>query len=131
MQELDYIKMGARIRQLRKINGWSQEELAKKCGISMTFMGHIERGTRRMSLDTFASMCMELQANADVLLWGSVQPSDSVMQKTWGETDVRENDSYSMYIRIMKSVADIMKSEGTERKSCEGIETVAVRKEQG
>lgn len=131
MQELDYVKIGARIRQLRKINGWSQEELARKCGISMTFMGHIERGTRHMSLDTFASMCVELEIDADVLLWGTVQPADSVMRKTWGEADAEGNDSYSMYIRIMKSVADIMKSEEKERKSCEGIQTAAVIKDQG
>lgn len=112
MQELDYVKMGERIRQIRKRKGWSQEELAKRCGISMTFMSHIERGTRRMSLDTFANMCMELETNADALLWGVAQPVESMIQKTWGEADVEENDSYSMYIRIMKSVAEIMQKEG-------------------
>ena len=46
MRELDYGRMGMRIRQVRKTKGWSQEELAKKVGISMSFMGHIERGSR-------------------------------------------------------------------------------------
>lgn len=44
MRELDYGKMGMRIRQVRKAKGWSQEKLAEKCGISMSFLGHIERG---------------------------------------------------------------------------------------
>ncbi len=35
MRELDYIKLGMRIRQVRKVRGWSQDVLAKKCGISM------------------------------------------------------------------------------------------------
>lgn len=58
--ELDYGRIGMRIRQLRKVKGWSQDELAKKCGISMSFLGHIERGTRIMSLETFVSICKYL-----------------------------------------------------------------------
>ena len=59
-----------RIRQVRKARGWSQDELAKKCGISMSFLGHIERGTRKMSIETFVSLCRELDTDADVLIWG-------------------------------------------------------------
>ena len=46
MNELDYGRIGKRIRQVRKAKGWSQDELARKCGIRMSFLGHIERGTR-------------------------------------------------------------------------------------
>lgn len=108
MQELDYAKVGARIRQVRKAKGWSQDELAKKCGISMNFMGHIERGTKKMSLDTFTNLCRELEAEADVLLWGITQPSEAVVRGLWKQPERKESDSYSMYIQIMKSVADIM-----------------------
>ncbi len=66
MRELDYGKMGMRIRQLRKTKGWSQEELAKKCGISMSFLGHIERGSRIMSLETFVNICGALEAGASL-----------------------------------------------------------------
>ena len=79
MKELDYGKMGMRIRQVRKIKGWSQEELAKSCGISMSFLGHIERGTRIMSLDTFVSLCSALDVAADELLWGVAHPSEAVL----------------------------------------------------
>lgn len=47
MYELDFVKIGARICQLRKLRGLSQIELAKKCGISLSFIGHIERGSRK------------------------------------------------------------------------------------
>ncbi|MDE6888221.1 MAG: helix-turn-helix domain-containing protein [Eubacterium sp.] len=111
MRELDYAGMGARIRQVRKAKGWSQDVLAKKCGISMSFLGHIERGTRIMSLETFTSICTALDTNADEILWGVAQPSDALLdmwqappQKAYEKT----GDSYSMYIKIMKSVAEIM-----------------------
>ena len=113
MKELDYSKMGMRIRQVRKAKGWSQEELAKKCGISMSFLGHIERGTRIMSLETLAGICEALDAGADELLWGIACPSDAVldMWKPSGKKSVERKagtDGYSMYVRIMKSVAEIM-----------------------
>lgn len=113
MKELDYGKMGMRIRQARKVKGWSQNDLAKKCGISMSFLGHIERGTRIMSLETFVSLCTALDADADALLWGVAHPSEAVLD-LWGAPEkksdhkVSDTDSYSMYIRIMKSVAEIM-----------------------
>jgi transcriptional regulator with XRE-family HTH domain len=116
MQELDYAKVGARIRQIRKAKGWSQDELAKKCGISMNFMGHIERGTRKMSLDTFARICAGLEANADALLWGVVQESQAMIQDLWKQPKKADSDSYSMYIQIMKSVADIMRSKDENQK---------------
>lgn len=111
MKELDYGKIGKRIRQIRQTKGWSQSDLAKKCGISMSFLGHIERGTRIMSLDTFVNICVAIETRADELLWGVPGPSDAVLNM-WDTADKKHNgqesDSYSMYIRIMKSVAEIM-----------------------
>ncbi len=141
MRELDYGKMGMRIRQVRKARGWSQAELARKCGISMSFLGHIERGSRIMSIETFANICGALESGADELLWGVVGPSDAVIGMWKGRNDtvgkdsgercgrktqipdgndtvadenVRDAadngryDSYEMYVKIMKSVAEIM-----------------------
>ncbi len=124
MRELDYGKMGMRIRQVRKARGWSQNELAEKCGISMSFLGHIERGTRIMSMETFVNICIALDAGADELLWGVASVSDAVLdmwnlpvkiknkKNTGGEMknnpDNRKSDSYARYVRIMKSVAEIM-----------------------
>lgn len=115
MRELDYGKMGNRIRQVRKAKGWSQDELAKKCGISMSFLGHIERGTRIMSLETFVSICQALDADADEMLWGVTHASNAVLDMfrlSGADAKQKEgkknSDSYAMYVRIMKSVADIM-----------------------
>lgn len=111
MGELDYGKMGMRIRQLRKAKGWSQDGLAKKCGISMSFLGHIERGSRIMSLETFVGICDALDAGADELLWGVAHPSNAILDMvapSGQEAGRKESDSYSLYVRIMKSVAEIM-----------------------
>ncbi len=125
MQELDYTDIGMRIRKARKAKGLSQDELAKECGICLSFMGHIERGTRRMSLETFANICRTLDIDADELLWGTAHVSESVLdiwnlsdkdqkkadRKAGNETGSAKAESYAMYVRIMKSVAEIMNGE--------------------
>ncbi|MDE7310112.1 MAG: helix-turn-helix domain-containing protein [Eubacterium sp.] len=116
MKELDYSGMGMRIRQVRKARGWSQEELAKRCGISMSFLGHIERGTRIMSLETFVNICGALDTTADEILWGVAHPSGLVLDLWKPEHRLEEGqqeknqtkENYSMYVKIMKSVAEIM-----------------------
>ncbi len=111
MYELDFVKIGARICQLRKLRGLSQIELAKKCGISLSFIGHIERGSRKMSLDTFVTLCRELETDADGLLWGVAMSSENAIRSMWGQPGTRDDHSYSIYIQIMKSVAEIMNGE--------------------
>ena len=65
---MDYAAMGRRIRQLRLQKELTQAALAEEAEISTAFVGHIERGTRVMSLETFARLCQTLGADAEWLL---------------------------------------------------------------
>lgn len=69
---MDYIAMGRRIRALRKRIGMTQGELAKECGISTSFMGHLERGTRIASLETLLKISRHLEVSTDYLITGEV-----------------------------------------------------------
>lgn len=65
---MDYVLMGRKIWLERKKQGLTQKELAALLNISFSFYGHIERGTRKMSLQTFANICEILDVNANDLL---------------------------------------------------------------
>jgi transcriptional regulator with XRE-family HTH domain len=39
------------VRRLRKMHGWTQEEMARKAGIARTYYVEIEAGRRNTSLD--------------------------------------------------------------------------------
>ncbi len=65
---IDYAAVGQRIRACRRERRWTQEELARRMGISASFLGHVERGSRVMSLETFVSFCDALEASPDELL---------------------------------------------------------------
>jgi transcriptional regulator with XRE-family HTH domain len=44
------IRFGQRVRELRKEQGYSQENFAYACGLDRTYMGGIERGERNLAL---------------------------------------------------------------------------------
>lgn len=65
---MDYAAMGGRIKQARKAQHLTQEQLAEACGLSAAFLGHIERGTRKASIDTLYALCRALNVSADYLI---------------------------------------------------------------
>ena len=56
-----YEDLGKRVRQQRKLAQLTQEKLAEKAGISFAFVGHIERGTRKASLETLVKLANALR----------------------------------------------------------------------
>ena len=108
MEELDYQKIGRKIRAARLEKGWSQDRLSEKCNISLSFMGHIERGTRIMSMDTFVALCNELEISAYYLLWDIIRPSDPILLNILNGVKTKDAATYSHYVQIIKAIAEIM-----------------------
>ncbi len=75
---MDYVKLGERIRKQRILNQLTQEQLAESAGISTSFVGHIERGEKKASIETIVALCNALEVSPAVLLQDSL--SDAVMQ---------------------------------------------------
>ena len=65
---MDYVQLGKRVRIRRNVLGITQEGLAEKIGVSTSFIGHIERGSRKLSVDTLHDLCKALETSADFLL---------------------------------------------------------------
>ena len=69
---MDYLRLGQRIRRQRKLMGFTQKEVAERAGISLPFYGHIERGTRKASLETTVDIANALGVSTDMLLQDSL-----------------------------------------------------------
>jgi transcriptional regulator with XRE-family HTH domain len=54
---------GQSLRRLRKEKGFTLEELAERAQISVSFLSHIERGTRQAPLSTLESLAQILGLN--------------------------------------------------------------------
>ncbi len=48
------------IRTLRAARGWSQEALAHEAGLHRTFVAHVERGARNISLNNIERIALAL-----------------------------------------------------------------------
>jgi len=70
---LDYKKLGERIRKQRIVNEMTQERLSEKANISVSFLGQIERGERKPSLETIVNVANSLGVTVDFLLSDSYQ----------------------------------------------------------
>lgn len=65
---MDYKAIGKRVRLRRQIMELTQEQLAEKIGVCTSFIGHIERGTRKLSVETLYALCKALGTSSDFLL---------------------------------------------------------------
>lgn len=65
---MDYYQIGQRIRYVRRMREITQAQLAELVGYSVSFIGHIERGTRKLSVETLYQICNSLQISADFII---------------------------------------------------------------
>lgn len=65
---MDYVLLGKRVRIRRTVLELTQEGLAEKIGVSTSFIGHIERGSRKISVETLYAICKALDTSADFLI---------------------------------------------------------------
>lgn len=57
------LKFGFQLRLIRRTKGYSQSELAKKTGLSRSYIGMIERGEKNISLLNIYKIAKALNIN--------------------------------------------------------------------
>lgn len=70
---MDYRSIGENIRKYRKTKKMTQETLAERAGLSVNYIGSIERGEKLPSLETFIVIPNQLGVTADCILQDVVQ----------------------------------------------------------
>lgn len=107
MNTIDYKALGAQIRYVRTSQHISQEALSEICGISTSFMGHIERGTRKMSLETFVSIANALHVSTDYLLSDQLPDTDATIAGIIQTVKHNNEAQYEKYISVIRALAEI------------------------
>lgn len=74
---MDYGKLGQRIKDERTRFKLTQEKLAELVDLSTVYIGQIERGERKMSLDTLIKISDCLHVSLDYLVKGAGKMPDS------------------------------------------------------
>jgi transcriptional regulator with XRE-family HTH domain len=60
MEHINYAAIGAQIRRRRRELRLTQEVLAEKADIAPSYLGHVERGTRKPSVETLVHLAEAL-----------------------------------------------------------------------
>lgn len=68
---VDYIQIGQRVRKLRRDKEYTQEQIAELVGASCSFVGHIERGEKILSVETLARLSKALETDMDYIVFGA------------------------------------------------------------
>ena len=81
MKNIDYSRIGSRIRQCRLERKISQETLADIVSVSRNYIHFIESGEKHVSLDVFVRIADALKVSVDFLLGGtSISSNEDVIK---------------------------------------------------
>lgn len=69
---VNYEDLGRKLRRYRESRGLNQNQMANKLGVSASFEGHLERGTRKASLETLVNIANVTGLSTDFLLSASL-----------------------------------------------------------
>ena len=106
MQIIDYAEIGKRIRMVRKAQNLTQEAASEKCDITAAYYGNIERGDKKMSVETLAKVSKGLQISVDYLLFGNEQ--DELAEHLSGIQRTVDEKQMEKYLTVIKAVAGVI-----------------------
>jgi len=102
-----YIILGKKIKEIRQKIGMTQEELAWKCGISLNFLGQIERGQKKPSIETIKKIAEALEISPSAFFDKMPYPSpkeDILTKKIKLLLREGSEEDRKMIYNIMKSI---------------------------
>jgi len=107
--KLDYAKLGERLKAQRKMNRFTQEEVAEAIGITPAFVGHIERGERSFSFETLFKFCNYYRVTVDYLLSDVLTPDEDVFIEQikvllHGKTDEQKTAIMDILTAVIRNI---------------------------
>lgn len=107
-QREEYLKVGARIREIRLQRHMSQANLAEKANINLSHVSDIENGKSTVLLPTFIRITEALQVSADVLIRSDIPEVNSLYQSEFAE--LLEDCTPTEIDSILNIVKEVKKS---------------------
>lgn len=95
---MDYTALGKRIRDERLMQRLTLEKLAERIDKSINFIGQIERGEGKPSLETLVDIANALGVTVDSLLSDNIKASDNSIDKEISALLHKMSDSGKRFI---------------------------------
>jgi len=99
-------RFSKRVRDMRQLRGISQEQLALKAGINVSFLGQIERGTKKPTIDTIDKLLDALDISyQDFFDFESdVNQGSAVLDKIMYELKPRPVEEQQLIYDLMRKI---------------------------
>ena len=101
-ESFDYTALGERIRRARKQKRMTQENLAEACDLSTAHIGHIERGTRALSIESLVTISEVLEVSTDYLLMDISNSEEKNLSGIFSAIDNIKSDKYNKLYSVIK-----------------------------
>ena len=95
--DIDYRKLGLKIKEARKERKFSQEDLAYKTGITPPYLSQIENGRKKISLPVLLRISKVLKVSMDELVSGKIRPFGYLADFTAILKDVNDYEARIMF----------------------------------
>ena len=106
MYNIDYKEVGKRIRTERQKQNLTQEKLAEMANISDSFMGHIERGGRTLSIETLAKLANVLNLSIEYIVCGAFNYQPAMLpSEILDALNRMSNNQRKVFLNMMKTLA--------------------------
>ncbi len=104
-ESVNYVEIGTRIRRRREHIGLTQEQLGEACDLSSSFIGHIERGSRKLSVESLCRLASVLDVSADYLLFDRMLQEASLPAEISSLLKGSDQNKRQQFWRSVKALA--------------------------
>lgn len=99
------IRLGERIRRLRKERGLSQEQLGEKSGLHTNYIGQIERGEKNLTIESLQKVAIGLDIPIGQLFQNiELVEENSELYEIIELLSRRAPKDYEMVLQILKTI---------------------------
>ncbi|MGN0456294.1 MAG: helix-turn-helix domain-containing protein [Acutalibacteraceae bacterium] len=102
---INYEALGMRIREKRIEKNFTQEKLGEMCDLSAAHIGHIERGTRILSVEVLFKIAQTLDISVDYLLFDSVE-DDNILETVAAVLKSSDKDKVRTFLNTVRILAE-------------------------
>ncbi|MEA5083669.1 MAG: helix-turn-helix transcriptional regulator [Lachnospiraceae bacterium] len=103
---MDYIRIGNKIRKLRLDRNLTQETFSEAIGISVSYIGQLERGQRNPSISTLESIAKTLEVPLSALLCNLTE--EEKVSCIWKQkTENLSTKEKETLLRVLEMVLDL------------------------